>query len=84
MIFRNVTFTKHALEQTAKRQISIVDVRKVLEAPEHILVVRPGRVVVQGMAGDYLLRVFVEVDRNPPEVVTAYRTSKIEKYRNKP
>jgi len=24
--------------------------------------------------------VFVDIDRQPPEVVTAYRTSKIEKY----
>ena len=49
---------------------------------------RPGRIVVQGMISvgerplDYLLRVFLDVDRSPPEVVTAYRTSKIEKYRS--
>jgi hypothetical protein len=29
---------------------------------------------------EYLLRIFVDIDRNPPEVVTVYRTSKIEKY----
>jgi hypothetical protein len=28
----------------------------------------------------YLVRVFVDVDREPPEVVTAYRTSKLAKY----
>lgn len=28
----------------------------------------------------YLIRVFVDVDLMPVEVVTAYRTSKIEKY----
>jgi hypothetical protein len=28
----------------------------------------------------YLLRVFVDIDRRPAEVVTAYRTSRIEKY----
>jgi hypothetical protein len=28
----------------------------------------------------YLLRVFVDFDRRPAEVVTAYRTSKVEKY----
>jgi hypothetical protein len=31
----------------------------------------------------YLMRVFVDVDRKPAEVVTAYRTSKIEKYRRR-
>ena len=29
---------------------------------------------------NYLVRVVVDVDRNPAEVVTAYRTSKIAKY----
>jgi hypothetical protein len=28
----------------------------------------------------YLVRVFVDVDRRPAEVVTVYRTSKMEKY----
>ncbi|GAG48402.1 unnamed protein product, partial [marine sediment metagenome] len=28
----------------------------------------------------YLIRVFVDGDRKPAEVVTAYRTSKIDKY----
>jgi hypothetical protein len=28
----------------------------------------------------YLVRVFVDLDRRPPEVVTAYRTSRIGKY----
>jgi hypothetical protein len=28
----------------------------------------------------HLLRVFVDIDRQPAEVVTAYRTSKVEKY----
>lgn len=45
---------------------------------------REGRVVAQARMGPYLMRVFVDVDRSPPEVVTAYRTSKIEKYRSRP
>jgi hypothetical protein len=28
----------------------------------------------------YLVRVFVDVDRSPAEVITVYRTSKIDKY----
>lgn len=28
----------------------------------------------------YLVRVFVDVDRDPAEIVTVYRTSRIEKY----
>jgi hypothetical protein len=46
--------------------------------------VSPGREVLQSrirVAGKpYLLRVFVDVDRQPPEVVTVYRTSRVAKY----
>jgi hypothetical protein len=48
--------------------------------------VRPGRDVFQSkvLLGDppreYLVRVFVDVDRQPAEVVTVYRTSRIAKY----
>ena len=52
----------------------------VLAAPERLFEERPGRVVAQGMIGAYLLRVFVDVDRTPPEVVTVYRTAKLRKY----
>ena len=76
--------TDHALGQMAKRQVTTVDVRRILTAPEQVLEVRAGRVVAQGMAAGYLLRVFVDVDRTPPEVVTVYRTSKIDKYRSQP
>jgi hypothetical protein len=76
----------HALLEMARRQISESDVAGVLTAPEQILPIRPGRTVYQtriemgNPPKRYLLRVFVDVDRQPPEVVTVYRTSKIEKY----
>jgi hypothetical protein len=82
----NYRLTEHAKEQMARRQISQDDVAKVLAAPEQIESVRQGRNVYQSSikAGKppqrYLLRVFIDVDREPPEVVTVYRTSKIEKY----
>jgi hypothetical protein len=59
-------------------------VRQVLADPEQRTVVRPGREVLHSrldLAGRrYLVRVFVDVDRSPVEVVTAYSTSKIDKY----
>ncbi len=59
-------------------------VRRVLAAPEQRETVRLGRDVLQSRIEvdkrTYLVRVFVDVDRRPAEVVTAYRTSKIEKY----
>ena len=58
--------------------------RQVLAAPEQRHAVRPGRDLLQSrieFAGKtYLVRVFVDVDRDPAEVVTVYRTSRIAKY----
>ena len=60
--------------------------QRVLAAPEQRLESRPGRIVLQSKvamgvpARSYLVRVFVDTDRQSPEVVTAYRTSKILKY----
>lgn len=58
--------------------------RQVLAAPEQRVAVRPGRVVLQARAElegkVYLIRVVVDVDRQPAEVVTVYRTSKIAEY----
>ncbi|MDQ2695238.1 MAG: hypothetical protein M3Z21_07655 [Pseudomonadota bacterium] len=59
-------------------------IRQVLDRPEQRIQVRPGRDILQSkldMEGKtYLVRVVVDVDRTPAEVVTVYRTSKIEKY----
>jgi len=76
--------TAHAAEQMAKRQIAQREVLQLLASATEASPVRPGRVVVQGKVGGYLLRVFVDVDRTPPEVVTVYRTSKMDKYRSEP
>ncbi len=81
MDLRTAILPEHAIQQMARRQISEADLRQVLASPENILPDRPGRVVAQAMIGSYLLRVFVGVDRTPPEVVTAYRTSQLKKYR---
>jgi hypothetical protein len=76
----------HASEEMARRGIAVDEVAGVLAEPEQSAVVREGRVVFQsrvgtpGGRGDHLLRVFVDVDRAVPVVVTAYRTSKITKY----
>jgi hypothetical protein len=64
-------------------------VRQVVAAPEQREAVRPGRDVLQSRieleGRTYLVRVFVDVDRSPAEVVTAYRTSKTEKdWRSEP
>jgi len=83
---RNYRLSEHAKEEMARRQISQENVANVLAAPEQIEAVRQGRNVYQSRIKTskppqtYLLRVFIDVDREPPEVVTAYRTSKVTKY----
>ncbi len=78
--------TDHAQTEMARRHITVADVTHGLAAPEHTKVVRPGRVVYQTRvmwgptATTYLLRVFLDIDRQPPAVVTVYRTSKLAKY----
>ncbi len=76
----------HAREEMARRAIGEEDVAKVLYAPEQTQPVREGRAVYQSRLdmgnppGTYLLRVFVDTDRRPADVVTVYRTKKVAKY----
>jgi hypothetical protein len=71
---REFTATPHAAAEMRRRGIDDASVRHVLEIPEQRETVRPGRDVLQSRidveAKTYLLRVFVDVDRHPPEVVT--------------
>jgi hypothetical protein len=83
---QNYTLTDHALLEMQRRGLTEADVATVLEAPGQSEEVRPGRCVFQSKltfddsSNVYLLRVFVDIDRNPPEVVAVYRTSKVQKY----
>ena len=82
----NYVLTDHARLEMQRRGITEADVAAVLTAPEQSEEVRLGRCVYQSrMTFDdpskvYLLRVFVDIDREPPEVVTVYRTSKVQGY----
>lgn len=79
--------TEHARDRIARRGIGEAHIRQVLAAPESVIRVRPGRRAAQKIflleqpPREYLIRVVVDVDRSPPEVVTAYRTSRVAKYR---
>jgi hypothetical protein len=79
-------FSDHAARQIDRRGISQKDIQSVLDSPYSIELLREGRVVVHGLimsevsGKSSLLRIFVDVDRNPPIIVTAYKTNKLEKY----
>lgn len=76
--------TDHAAFEMKRRNISPELVGQILAQPEQRVAVRKGREVFQSRIhvadGQYLYRIIVDVDRKPMEIVTAYRTSKIEKY----
>jgi hypothetical protein len=76
--------TEHAAFEMQRRNISDGAVRQVMHTPDQRLPVRQGRVVLQSRTvidqKSLLLRVFVDIDRIPAEVVTVYVTSKIAKY----
>ena len=78
--------TPHAQFEMRRRGLNEDTVRRILSAPEQRLDVRPGRILLQSRvsmgepARMYLIRVIVDIDRLPTEVVTAYRTSKVSKY----
>lgn len=82
----NWVLTPYASRKMEYRTIGLDIVRRVVEAPDQRLPVRPGREVFQSKVllgaplREYLVRVFVDVDRQPAEVVTVYRTRRIAKY----
>lgn len=81
---RRYVITPHAAFEMQRRKIAGAIVRGVLAAPEQRHAVRAGRDVLQSriiLTGKtYLVRVFVDHDRSPAEVVTVYRTSRIARY----
>jgi hypothetical protein len=78
------SLSPHAAFEMERRGLDEAVIRRVLTAPDQRENVRSGRDVLQSRIEvnkkTYLIRVFVDVDRRPAEVVTAYRTSRIEKY----
>lgn len=74
----------HAVSEIRRRALPVEDSLTGIGRAGPGVSVRPGRVVLHrkyhSEAREYLLRVFVDVDLQPPVVVTLYRTSKIQKY----
>ncbi len=79
--------SRHAEWEMNRRGITLALVQAVMDHPEQRLVdeSRTGRWIHQSRLPFedekiYLLRVVVAEDEQPPVIITAYRTSKIEKY----
>ena len=79
--------SRHAEWEMRRRSIPLALVQAVMDHPEQRLVDQSeaGRWIRQSRlrfedGKMYLLRVVVDEDDQPPLIITAYRTSKIEKY----
>jgi hypothetical protein len=79
------TFSKHVLFEIQRRKLSLDQLKMVTQNPEQIVEVRDKLLAYQSRVRcdsgkSYLLRVIVNVKKNPKLVVTAYKTSKVSKY----
>jgi Domain of unknown function (DUF4258) len=80
-----IVFSNHALQEMTRRNILRTVVERVLDSPEQIVPGEENRTIYQSRldneeGGVYLIRVIVDIDRDPPLVITVYRTSKVQKY----
>ena len=77
------SFSKHALEQIEHRGITLQTAYEVLQSPDHVIEQGDKRIyqsVISENGKQYLIRIFVNKDKIPQLVITAYKTSKISKY----
>ncbi len=77
-------FSKHAIEQMERRSLSKTTVDVVLFEPESIIksddCVSVFQKIVAEDKNNYLYRVFVNMCKKPPLIITAYKISKVRKY----
>jgi len=79
----DIEFSKHALEQINLRAIPLVVAHSVLNNPQQIITENGKRIyqsIINFEDGNYLVRVFVNIEKEPNLVITVYKTSKIKKY----
>lgn len=77
----NIAFTKHAVLQLKIRAISQTEVRLALISPDKIIKqTTKRRRAIKKLNQRYLLIVIYEQDNDTIEIITAFRTSKTDKY----
>ena len=75
-----IKFTKHSLERMRLRNISKEEIIETIENPDKILNDSFGNKIVHKVKKRYLLRVFYHIEGDSKLVLTAYKTSKFDKY----
>ncbi len=82
-------FSNHSLEQMQVRGITEEMVNNLFKNPGQRLLdpFDSGKMILQSIFSDsnakmFLVRIFINVSKKPPMVITVYKTSKIDKYWN--
>ncbi len=75
-----IKFTKHALERMKIRGITKEEIVDTINNPEKEVNDSFGNIIAHKVKKKYLLRVFFYNEENSKIVITAYKTSKIDKY----
>ena len=81
----NVILSRHAKEQMEVRGISEEQVWEVVQNPEQIIKHDDEKIILQSRVTlddgkNYLIRVFINVIKEPNLIITVYKTGKIKKY----
>ncbi len=81
-----ITLSEHVLSEIRRRQLDIREIERIIQSPEQEVPAKKDRVIIQGRYFDekenkkMLLRIIGERSEGNFYVITAYKTSKIEKY----
>ncbi|MDW8034519.1 MAG: DUF4258 domain-containing protein [Nitrososphaerota archaeon] len=74
-----ITYTVHALERIRQRKISFEDISRCIESPDRVIVEHDMSKNIMKINNNVLIVVFRREDDNII-VITAYRSSRVEKY----
>ena len=80
----NFIFSNHAIEQIKRRGLNKEKIEDILLHPDQVIETE-GQKIFQSIVpfipeGNYLIRVFVNTEKEPNLIITVYKTSKISKY----
>jgi len=76
-----IIFTRHALQQMRFRKINKVEINTTLNNPDKTSRDKFGNFIAQKKLGNHLLRVVYLPEKDAKRIITAYKTSKLNKYK---
>ncbi len=75
-----IRFTKHALERISARNIDKSEILSTMNQPDNVKQDEFGVFIAQKKIHNLLLRIFYYEEEQTKIIITAYKTSKFEKY----